>query len=801
MTLPAGDRRKLFLGTVTILLLTFIAYAPVFSAGFVWDDDAMLTDNMAIKSGRGLFYIWCTTLLPDYFPLTSTSLWLEWRLWGAHALGYHLTNVFLHALSSILIWRILRRLQVPAAWFAALLFAVHPVNVESVAWITERKNTLAMLFYSLSLWLYLRARVNANSVRWWPYILSILTFLFALLSKTSVVMMPFVLLLIEWYRSEKTKPGLRLWIANLLRTAPFFLLSLVLGLVTIWFQYHRAIGTDVIQTTSFWTRLAGAGWAICFYLLKGLIPLKLSFVYPAWHIEVSNALHWLPLFAIVTAFVVTWTRRATWGGPFFFALTYYILMLLPILGFLNIYFLRYAPVADHWQYFALPAMVALVCAGAAKLARVGMQVEGAQAVASWPRSFVSGIVEAGGIVVLAALTMATFCQGAIYENAETLWRDTLRKNRDAWLAHNNLGQVFAARGDFDSAVREYSAALSIKPEQVEARNNLGSVLIDLKKFDEAQAQLKHALKIDPNFAMVHFNLGNLLDQQGKQDEAIAAYARALELRKDYPDAHNNIACLLAARGRYDQAIDHLRKAVEFRPDYAEAFSNLGSVMVEKGDLQSAIQYLTTALRLNPRYADAHHNLANALLRSGRQPEAITHYEAALRYKPGLPEAHYQLANICLQEGKKEEARREYLAALTNRADYAEAHYQLGVLLTADKKVDEAVVHFKSALSSRPDWLEALNNLAWIYATHKEPTLRNGEQAVQLAQRAVTLSHTNNAGALDTLAAAYAEAGQFGHAAVTASRGIEVAIASRQSALAAQIQSRLELYRRDQAYHE
>ena len=251
----------LLIGCGLILVVTAVVYWPAFHAGFVWDDDSMLTDNAAIKSPRGLYYIWCTTALPDYFPLTSTSLWAEWRLWGMRAWGYHLTNVLLHALSAMVLWRVLRRLSIAGAWLIAAIFAVHPVNVESVAWIAERKNVLAMVFYSLTWYAFVRGeRLSeisslksqiSNSSRW--YWLAVLFFLLALLSKTAVVMFPFALLLFAWWQRG------RVTTRDFIRSAPFFALSLALGLVTMWFQSHRAIAGDVIQTAGFWTRLAPVG--------------------------------------------------------------------------------------------------------------------------------------------------------------------------------------------------------------------------------------------------------------------------------------------------------------------------------------------------------------------------------------------------------------------------------------------------------------------------------------------------------------------------------------------------------------
>ena len=366
-----------------LVLATVLAYQPVWHAGFVWDDDALLTANPLVQTGwPGLRDIWSGTKYHDFVPLTLTTFWVEWHLWADDPLGYHLVNVALHALSAVLLWRVLKRLSIPGAALAAAFFAVHPVNAESVAWIAERKNTLAMVFYLVSLLLYLQsedaqeARIEDGGSKMAPapssilydvpssllYCLSVLSFALALLSKTAVAPLPLVLLGLAWWRRGRVE------LRDLVRSVPFFALAAATALACLWFQ-HKVIGPTLLDVRhgTFWSRLAGAGGAVWFYLYKALVPLNLSFVYPRWQIEAANLLSWVPDLLLVLAFAASWRYRRGWGRAVLFALAYFVLMLLPALGFVNIYFMQFSLVADHWQYFSIIGPLALVASALATI--------------------------------------------------------------------------------------------------------------------------------------------------------------------------------------------------------------------------------------------------------------------------------------------------------------------------------------------------------------------------------------------------------------------------------------------------
>jgi Flp pilus assembly protein TadD len=440
-----------------------------------------------------------------------------------------------------------------------------------------------------------------------------------MLSKGTVVALPAVLLMCVWWLHNTI--GRR----DVLRSLPFFAVSAVLSVVEIWFQYVRAIGEEVVRKDSFFARLAGAGWVVWFYLYKALLPINLSFIYPRWKIDATNWLSYLPALALIGLLGLCWRFRASWGRPALFALGYFIVTLGPVLGFLDFYFMKYSFVADHYQYVSIIGIIALV-------------VGACRAIFKWVGRDEARFAYVSAAVVLIALGLLTWRQGGIYKDHETLWRDTLRQNPNASLAHNNLGFVLERQGEIDKAIGYYRRAIQLEPNQDKAYSNLAFVLVSRGQLDEAVELYREHLRIKPNDANVQINLGNVLYSLGRLQEAESHLLQALRIKPADAGVHSNLGIVLMSQGKLDEAISHLRQAVKLNPDHGGAHYNLGLILADQGDLDSAIDHFRQALRMDLGRAHVHESLGRALARLGKRDEAIKHYQEALRIMKSSPEA-------------------------------------------------------------------------------------------------------------------------------------------------------------------
>jgi tetratricopeptide (TPR) repeat protein len=699
--------------TALLVLLTVAAYLPALKAGFIWDDDVLITQNRMVKASDGLYRFWLTTEATDYYPMTGSLCWLEWRLWDGRATGYHVVNVLLHAVNAVLAWLILRRLKVPGAWLAAAVFAIHPVNVATVAWVSEQKNTLSMLFYALSILLYLRfdesisAEAGPKAVvgtRWcaatdgraaarpYPtdagrriasilmYILSLFAFVLALLAKTAVVMLPVVLLGCVWWRHGRV--NWKHWLCSV----PYFVSSLILAIVTI-VQHREALGKIVVQAGGFGVRLAGAGWAVWFYLSKALLPVGLTVIYPKWGIDASRWVSYVPGMVAIGGLALFWWKRGTWGRPLLFGLGYFVVMLFPVLGFFDQAFYRYSLVADHWQYYSIIGVIALVVAGGQQICSRGaapvLSREASARHSDQPHAGRAAWLQKPALLgagLLLVLGVATWRRSRMYADSKTLWRDNAIKCPGAW-PRDHLGLALLEAGRLEDAVGEFEQALRLDPGFAQGHFDLGVAWGTAGNFPEAIRHYEQALRLQPRFAEAHSNLGAVLTRAGRIDEAIEHFERAIQINPDLADAHNNLGVALDRLGRVGEAIEQFEVAVRLKPDFAKARNNLGDALLRQGRVQEAIGQYEQVARLRPGDAAVLNNLGTALWRTGRFREAVKCYEQALRINPGNPEAHYNLGGALEQAGRLPEAIAHYEEALRLNPGLSEARDRLERLRT------------------------------------------------------------------------------------------------------------------------
>jgi len=568
-----------------------LAYQQVWHAGFIWDDDSHITQNPCIVGPLGFKDIW-TTSAATYYPLVLTAFWIQHAIWGLNPLPYHLVNVAVHGICAILLWLVLRRLNVRGAWFGAALWALHPVQVESVAWITELKNTQSCLFYLLAILFFLKWIGMPGQGRAKYYALVLICSALAILSKSSTVMLPCVLALCWWWMDRRWR-----W-RNILALAPFVLVAAIASAWTIWEQkFHSgALGPEWAQSRA--ERAILAGKAVWFYFGKLAWPHPLIFIYPRWNIDASSLTACLPSLALLFCIYFLWRGRNGRTRPLFFAMAYFVISLFPVLGFFNVYFFRYSFVGDHFQYLA--SMGPLALAGASCV----MFFNSMASQKPWLQIAFSGIL-------LLGLGGMTWRQCGMYSDIESLWRTTIAGNPECWLAYNNLGLALENQGSIVEASAQYQRSLRFNPGYAEAHNNLGNTLIKQGRAEEAIAQFRDAIDSNPRFAWARYNLGNVLFQQGQTEEAIAQFREALRINPSSIDTLDNLGNALFKLGRTEEAIAQFREALRVSPASAEAHNNLGVALCRQGQIEEGIVQFREALRINPVYEEATFNLGKA----------------------------------------------------------------------------------------------------------------------------------------------------------------------------------------------
>lgn len=719
---PGQSRRQDVLLVVALLLAVLIAYQPAWYGGKIWDDDAHIT-RPELRSWGGLWRIWFELgVTQQYYPLAHSAFWTEAQLWGDHLLGYHLVNIVFHALSSFLIIVILRRLSVPGAMLAGVVFALHPIQVESVAWMSELKNTLSGVFYFAAMLAYLSFD---QTRRLRPYLLAILFFVLALLTKSVTATLPLGLLVIFWWK-RGTLSGRR----DVRPLIPFLALATVAGFFTSWAERSLIGATGAEFDFSAIERLLIAGRAFLFYLRQLLWPVDLIFIYPHWKVDAALWWQYLYPFSAAALILIAWRFRARARAPLA-ALLYFGITLGPALGFVNVYPFRFSFVADHFQYLAGAGVIALFAATVDRL--ICRLKTPSLAVRRTAAALTLGVI----------LGVLTWSQSRLYADPRILYEETLRRNPSAWLAYLNLG--FLANQDPSqgkaAAMAHYRAALAINPDEPQVHTNLGTVYMETGLFDDALKEFQSAVRLAPGYSDAYLNMGADLQHLGRYQEAETAYRDALAIKPGLAAAHFDLGIVLMYLGRREEALSQVKEALSIQPDYTEArrlqqdltsagengplagqmarspeaqiHANQGEKLLQTGQLDEAAAQLREALGIEPEAAEVRGMLGDVLWRLGRVAEAEHELRQASRALPRDAGIHANLGNALQALGRLEEAVAEYTIALEFEPgpSRAEMLNGFGVALAKLGRMDEAVSNFREALRLNPALGTAQANLA------------------------------------------------------------------------------------------
>ena len=674
---------------IMLALATIAATGRVTQCDFLgYDDPFYVTQNPTVKNGLmtgGLVWAFHGTPTSNWHPVTWLSHMLDSELYGEWAGGHHLTNLLLHIANSILLYVVLMKMT-GAAWrsgFVAALFALHPLHVESVAWVSERKDVLSALFWMLTILAYLRWLEVRTRGR---YAAALSLFAVGLMAKPMLVTLPFALLLLDFWPLRRLSEGRRL----ITEKAPFFALSAVSSAVTVLVQRAGGAMASLVEVP-FPLRFMNALVATVRYVSKTVWPAGLAVFYPMPDaIPLWQAAGAAALLAGASWLAVRAARRRPYAFVGWF---WYLGTLVPVIGLVQV---GQQSLADRYTYLPLIGLFVIVAWGGAELAERLKVPRIAPAVAA--------------VMVVAALGILTSFQVRHWKDNRALFGHAVEVNPGNWLAHLNLSAMDAAEGRRDQALAHGLAALRANPASADVHQAVGVALFDLGRMEEAEMHFREALRLNPLLAEAHYNYGNLLSAQGRVEEAKARYEEAIRLKPQLDEAHVNLGVLLAGLGRLDEAGAHYAQALEKAPGSADAHYNLGNLMLRRGRADAALVAYQAALKMKPGFAEARDNLGTALFTLGRTDEAIAQFNEALRLRPAFPKALNNLGTALASGGKFEEAAARYRQALEIQHGYTEARVNLANALLSMGRLDEAIREYAEVLRAEPDHAAARANM-------------------------------------------------------------------------------------------
>ena len=727
LTVETSYSRQDVLALVALGLLVVVCYLPAMLwGGFVWDD-RIITNAEPVQEVSGLWQIWFSPSAigeeGHYWPLVYTTFWLEHKLWGYDPAGYHVVNVLLHLANTLLLWHLLRRLAVPGAWIVAAVFAVHPLHVESVAWVIERKDVLSGLFYFAAVLAWMRFVEQPNSRR---YAYSLALYAAGLLSKSIVITLPVALLIWHWWKQGRVTS------VDLLRMVPFCVVGLVITVGDL--SFYQSL-EPLSLGYSFTERTLIAARVLWFYAGKLLWPSELAVIYPLWDIHVADPMAWGYLIAAVAVVVALWYFRHKLGrgplaGALFFAMT-----LLPVLGFVDYGYMQFAFVADRFQYLAgIGIMVVVIGSIACGVGRLpGLWQKGALGVAA---------------VVIVVLGLLTWRQASIWRNSETLNRHIIALNPQARSAHFNLSKALYNQKRYEEALEMARVAVDQRPDYSKGHANLGAIFNALGHFEEAETHLRRAITLNPQEKGAHFNLGKALYEQARYEEALEAARVAVDQRPDFASAHVALGIVCAALSRFEETETHLRRAIALNPEKGrDAYLNLGDALYNQGRYEEALDVTRAAIEQAPDLFEAHFNLGAILEELGRYEEAIGALAQAAALAPTSSQAaelHFRMGQIAQDDGQPEAATQYYMRAFEIDPHHVkaldgidphcvEAFHKLASLRTDQQRYDEALELFQCLIAIDPSDAVAHGNMGVIlfYLDRSDEALQSFDRALSL----------------------------------------------------------------------
>lgn len=709
-----------------LAVLVMTSYLPALWGEFVWDD-FLLTKLKAVSSWDGIWQLWfdpaSAYLQRDaveghYWPLLYTTFWIEHKLWGFAPLGYHALNLVLHFVNTALLWRLLLRLGVPGAWFAAALFAVHPLHVESVAWIISRKDLLSALFYLSAFFMWIRF-VESPSTRRYTAVLAL--FAAALLCKSIAITLPAALVIWQWWREG------RVTAEYLLRVVPFFLVGLVIGGFDIWFyKTHTALSFDY----SIYERALIASRALWFYFGKLLWPTNFAVIYPRWEIDIADPLGWGYFLAAVAVAVALWVMRGRIGrGPLACAL-FFAVTLSPTLGLVDYSFMGHSFVADRFQYLAGIGGIILL-AGAA--------VHAADRLSPAAYKVARGIA----LAVLALLGVATWNQTGIYKNEVSLFTHVISVNPQSWAAHQNVGMAMLRLGRFEEAEEHLRNSLEIFPLNIKAFRNMGEALNGQERYEEALKWYQTAVSLEPDEPLNHAGMGVVFFRMERYPEAVSSIKRALDLQPDFetaPMLHSLIAQGLRGMGLHDEADRHFELSVELAremsPRDPSAFFSRAEDLRGRKLYGESLGWYGEAIRVDQDFALAYAGMGDSLYQVGRYIEAVSSIKRALELNPDLPVAptlRYIMARGLRGIGPSHDVQNQMSGTVQSGSDDAETLFSRAEFLRGQKRYGEALELYRDIIKADPDF-------ALVYAGMGDSFYRLGryEEAVSSMKKVFEL---------------------------------------------------------------